>query len=398
MEVREGEITALIGPNGAGKTTLFNAVSRLQPLTTGRVFFEGTDITDLSPSEAARAGMARTFQNLRIFVNMSVLENVLVGCHRHERSGICVRRPRPPQPARRGEARLVSGRWGRSSCWASRSWLIVRQPACPTASNGSWRSRVPSPPSPLLMLDEPAAGMNAGEREYLVEKIARIRDAGVTVLLVEHDIGLVMGISDSVNVPRLRQAHRLRHGQGQCRRTRRSSRPTSATASRRSCVSAPRSASWPRRTTSSWSTASRRPTATIQALHGVSLMVPKGQIVAVLGANGAGKTTLLETISGLRPGRAAVSHVPGRRHHQDGAATASRARGLGHVPEGRQLFPTLSVEDNLIMGATGATTRQGSPTTWRSSTRCSRYSASGASRTRGRCRVASSRCWRSAGP
>jgi len=87
LSVAEGEITALIGPNGAGKTTLFNAISRLQKLSAGRIWFAGRDITRLSPADTARLGMARTFQNLRIFANTSVLENVLVGCHRHERSG-----------------------------------------------------------------------------------------------------------------------------------------------------------------------------------------------------------------------------------------------------------------------------------------------------------------------
>ena len=87
FEVKEGSITALIGPNGAGKTTLFNAVSRLQETAGGRIWFGDTELTKLDAASTARLGMARTFQNLRIFVNMSVLENVLVGCHRHEKSG-----------------------------------------------------------------------------------------------------------------------------------------------------------------------------------------------------------------------------------------------------------------------------------------------------------------------
>ena len=84
----EGQIVALIGPNGAGKTTLFNAASRLQKMTSGRIWFSGKDVTRSATAEVARLGMARTFQNLRIYPNMSVLENVLVGCHRHERTGL----------------------------------------------------------------------------------------------------------------------------------------------------------------------------------------------------------------------------------------------------------------------------------------------------------------------
>ena len=87
LSVKEGQIAALIGPNGAGKTTLFNAVSRLQTLSAGGLWFAGQDITSITPADVSRLGMARPFQNIRIFPNMSVLENVLVGCHRHERSG-----------------------------------------------------------------------------------------------------------------------------------------------------------------------------------------------------------------------------------------------------------------------------------------------------------------------
>ena len=199
MEVLEGEITALIGPNGAGKTTLFNAVSRLQSVTAGKVLFAGRDITRLTPSEAARAGMARTFQNLRIFGNMSVLENVLVGCHRHEHSGMLA--DGLGLPRQRAEEKA-----SRERAMTTLELLGLEQYAARPASSlpyGIQRlveiARAVASEPRLLMLDEPAAGMNASERAYLVDRIARIRDAGITVLLVEHDIGLVMGISDAVN-------------------------------------------------------------------------------------------------------------------------------------------------------------------------------------------------------
>jgi ABC-type branched-subunit amino acid transport system ATPase component/ABC-type branched-subunit amino acid transport system permease subunit len=357
MEVREGEITALIGPNGAGKTTLFNAVSRLQSVTAGRVYFEGKDITDLSPSEAARAGMARTFQNLRIFVNMSVLENVLVGCHRHERSGMVS--DGLGLPSQRAEEKASRERAMRTLELLGLEEFAHRPAA--SLPYGIQRlveiARAVASEPKLLMLDEPAAGMNSGEREYLVDKIARIRDAGITVLLVEHDIGLVMGISDAVNcldygkliacgTAKEVQADEaviaayLGDGKStvvrECAETSELATPDNLLVV--DCVS------------TSYGT--------IEALHGVSLVVPKGQIVAVLGANGAGKTTLLETISGLlRPSSGQILY--------QGAGITRMAphriarRGLGHVPEGRQLFPTLTVEDNLVMGATARADKAG---------------------------------------
>jgi len=349
MEVREGEITALIGPNGAGKTTLFNVVSRLQSVTHGHVFFEGRDITKMAPSEAARAGMARTFQNLRIFANMSVLENVLVGCHRHERSGMLS--DGLGFPGQRREERASRARAMQTLELLGLAEFAHRPAA--SLPYGIQRlveiARAVASEPKLLMLDEPAAGMNSSEREYLVEKIARIRDAGITVLLVEHDIGLVMGISDAVNC--------LDYGKLIACGT------ASAVQADEAVIAAYLG--------DGKSTVAREPLSegslatpdnllvvdgvstsygTIEALHEVSLVVPKGQIVAVLGANGAGKTTLLETVSGLlRPSKGHILY--------QGADITKVAphkiarRGLGHVPEGRQLFPTLTVEDNLIMGS-----------------------------------------------
>ena len=138
LEVREGSITALIGPNGAGKTTLFNAISRQQRLTDGRIWFAGVDLAKVSPANVARLGLARTFQNLRIFVNMSVLENVLVGCHRHERSGFwscCLGWPRQRAEEKRSRARAMEA----LDWWV---WSIgprLRRPACPTGSSAWWR-------------------------------------------------------------------------------------------------------------------------------------------------------------------------------------------------------------------------------------------------------------------
>ncbi|MBN1628783.1 MAG: ATP-binding cassette domain-containing protein [Thermoleophilia bacterium] len=356
FEVREGSITALIGPNGAGKTTLFNAISRHQRLTGGCIRFDGVDLAKLSPAAVARLGLARTFQNLRIFVNMSVLENVLVGRHRHERSGFwscCLGLPRQRAEEKRSRARALE---------VLDLVGLAERASMPAASlpYGQQRlveiARALASEPRLLLLDEPAAGMNASERVDLVGKIAAIRAAGVTVLLVEHDISLVMGISDAVNVldhggliasgtpDEVRQDETVIEAYLGVGREQAAEATVGTVPEGEAPVAAPREALVLEDIVTAYGS--------IQALHGVSLTVGQGEVVAVLGANGAGKTTLLGTVSGiLRPTRGTVSY-----QGQDITSLPPEKivrRGICQVPEGRQLFPTLSVEDNLFMGASG---------------------------------------------
>ncbi len=354
FEVESGSITALIGPNGAGKTTLFNAVSRQQKLSSGRIFLGDTDLTKLSPADTARLGLARTFQNLRIFVNMSVLENVLVGCHRHERSGFWsggFGLPSQRKEERRSQARAMDA-------LALVGLAEEGDKHAASLPYGQQRlveiARALASEPRVLMLDEPAAGMNAAERADIVEKIARIREAGITVLIVEHDIGLIMGISDRVNV--------LDHGyliaSGTPDEVKNEESVIKAyLGTKRETVEAKCEAE---------SSEGICPPSeevlqvkdivacygSIQAVHGVSLSVPKGNVFALLGANGAGKSTLIRTVFGHH--RPTSGEVFYRGEKITGwSAERNVRRGLGHVPEGRQLFPTLTVEDNLLMGASG---------------------------------------------
>ena len=200
FDVAGGSIKALIGPNGAGKTTLFNLISGFLPPDGGEILFGGKPVQGLAPFRIAALGMARTFQHIRLFPKMSVLENVMVGRHVHSRAGFLAGMLNLPYTWReeRGireksrEILEVLGLSGHERAEAvslpyglQRIVEVGRALACEPR---------------LLLLDEPAAGLNMRETADMAALIARIRGMGITVLLVEHDMSLVMNISDDVVV------------------------------------------------------------------------------------------------------------------------------------------------------------------------------------------------------
>lgn len=197
---RAGLIKAIIGPNGAGKSTLFNLVAGSFPPVSGRISFDGRDVTQLPSHRIAALGVARTFQASRLFPGMSVLENVMAGCHVHGRSGFLggmLRLPRARRDERRSRRRsldmLESLGVADLAGADARSLPFGRQRMVEIARALAAEPR-------LLLLDEPACGLNIRETERLGEMILGIRDRGMTVLVVEHDMSLVMGISDEVVV------------------------------------------------------------------------------------------------------------------------------------------------------------------------------------------------------
>jgi branched-chain amino acid transport system ATP-binding protein len=199
-EVRKGQIKAIIGPNGAGKTTFFNVVTGVLPPTNGSIHFEGQNVCRLPTHRIAKLGIGRTFQSLRLFRNMTVLENVMVGCHMIGKVGIV--RALLRLPGLRLEERELRER----SMEILRSVNLDRRGSRPVHSLTFYEQRrleiaralVASPR--LLLLDEPAAGLNIRETEDMGELIRKIRSRGMTVILVEHDMSLVMEISDEVLV------------------------------------------------------------------------------------------------------------------------------------------------------------------------------------------------------
>nr|WP_051808689.1 ABC transporter ATP-binding protein [Actinoplanes subtropicus] len=200
FSLRRGEIFGLIGPNGAGKTTCFNAMTGVYRPTSGAIRFNGESIVGKKKHEITRGGIARTFQNVRLFPEMTALENVMVGADAHHKTsvvGALFRLPRHWQEERSGRERSLellrfvgishrAGDVSRNLSYGEQRRLEI---ARALATNPT-----------LLCLDEPAAGFNPAEKVDLLQLIRRIRDLGVTVLLIEHDMRLVMGVTDRIVV------------------------------------------------------------------------------------------------------------------------------------------------------------------------------------------------------
>jgi branched-chain amino acid transport system ATP-binding protein len=202
FSLAEREIVGLIGPNGAGKTTMFNCLSGFLRPTSGEVLFRGQSATHLAPHQITALGMARTFQTSRVFKRMTVMEHMLVGAHLHQRTGFWAATLRPGWV---GKEEADAREHGRKTLeYFGEDLLPYLGDYADTLSYANKRrleiARALAAGPKLLLLDEPTAGMNPHESAEVVQLMRTIQKAGVTVLLIEHDMKVIMGVSDRIVV------------------------------------------------------------------------------------------------------------------------------------------------------------------------------------------------------
>ncbi len=346
FSLEQGELVSLIGPNGAGKTTFFNVLTGVYKPTAGYITLNGESIVGLKPDKIAARGMTRTFQNIRLFKQLSVLDNVRIGAHRHSGYGLLAALLKTPHEAAR-EREIVSDA---EKLLEALGLSDRRNELAGSLPYGAQRrleiARALATGARTLLLDEPAAGMNERETEALMHDLTGLREKfGLTLLLIEHDMRLVMGLSERIIV--------LDHGQiiaqGKPQDVRNDPAVLAAyLGDVHAADRAPRAAG---RTKPLLSVTDLQVSyGPIQALKGVSLDVNEGELVTLIGANGAGKSTLLRAISGMVPLQNGEIHFAGKKV-SGLPPNAMLGLGVAHSPEGRRIFGDLSVEENLRLGS-----------------------------------------------
>ena len=337
ITIEKGQLYGLIGPNGAGKTTCFNMLTGVYTPTDGNITLDGKDITGKKTVEINKEGIARTFQNIRLFKEQSVLDNVKIGLHNQM-----------PYSTLTGILRLPKYRKVEAEMNEKAMELLkvfdLDKEADFLASNlpyGKQRkleiARALATNPKLLLLDEPAAGMNPNETKELMETIHFVRDEfDMTVLLIEHDMKLVSGICEELTVLNFGQV--LAQGK------------TSDVLNDPQVIKAYLGESEDVIMAMLEVKNLEVYYGVIQAIKGISFEVNEGEVIALIGANGAGKTTTLQTITGMLQPKAGeiifegkdISKIPGHK---------IVSMGMAHVPEGRRVFAELSVYENLKLGA-----------------------------------------------
>ena len=329
LVARAGEVTSIIGPNGAGKTTLLNLVGGFYVPHAGAVRLGAQVLPRGRTHRVARSGVARTFQTTQLFARMTVLENLLIALPRgHD--------------ARLAEGLLAYVGYGGDVGQPAGQLPHVDRRLVELARALAVRPKV-------LMLDEPAAGLDDADTERLGELLRRIARSGIAVVLIEHDMPLVMSISDHVVV--LDAGRRIADGTPAVVQASPQVRAAYLGEGTLDIRRRARASDAPREPVLALSGAAAGYGA-IPVLSGIELEVRRGELVALLGANGAGKSTLMRAVSGLhRPMEGRVLLL-GREIQLLPAHRIARA-GVTLVPEGRQIFPELTVEDNILLGARG---------------------------------------------
>jgi ABC-type branched-subunit amino acid transport system ATPase component len=344
---RPGEICGLIGPNGAGKTTLFNLVSGVYRPDVGTIRISGHRADGLSAHRIARLGVARTFQNLQLFDTLTVRENVMVGLAQASApslamSLLALRRRRQQEEVDRRAADRFLARVGleRAAERMAKDLSFGEQRLVEVA-----RALATGPR--MLLLDEPASGLSKGEVTRLITLLRQLRSDNLSIFLIEHDVSTVMEIADNIVV--LNYGKKIAEG------------PPAEIRGDRAVIEAYLGTSFEEiRVSTRVSVRSGPPLMRVEGLisfrgelrvlDGVTLEIPSGQVMGVIGANGAGKSTLLGTLAGLFPRTTGDMWLEGEPVGREPAERMVR-RGISLVPERRQIFAGLSVYKNLLLGA-----------------------------------------------
>ena len=334
-----GKVTSVIGPNGAGKTTVLNLIGGFYRPDSGSIRLGERELAGSPAWKVARAGIARTYQTTKLFATMSIIDNVLIALRRG-RLGSMAADAASPADRDAAEALLAFVGYHGSLSVPAGDLPHVDRRLVEIARALAMCPRV-------LLLDEPAAGLMRSDKDALSRLIRRIADLGIAVILVEHDMLLVMGISDAVIV----LDAGVRIAAGSPVEVRHDPRVLKAYLGGGEMRARPRATPWSGAHDAVLTTV--KLTAGYGAapvLDNVSLDVRPGEMVTIIGSNGAGKSTTMRAISGLlRPVEGAIvldnAPIGELETHQ------IARRGLALVPEGRQVFPELSVLDNLVLGA-----------------------------------------------
>ena len=337
LSARPGSITSIIGPNGAGKTTALNMISGFYAPDSGSIRLDG-ELAGLPAWKVARAGIARTYQTTQLFGELSVLENVLAGMQQG-RLGRILSAASTEQREMALQLLALVGYQGSVNTAADELPHVDRRLV-------EIARALASRPA-VLLLDEPAAGLSRSDTDQLAALFRQLAGFNIAVMLVEHDMTLVMGVSDQLLV--LDAGKPIAWGEPDD--VRQLPHVIAAYLGGTEYQAPPRAEPW---------NGSRDARLFIKDLvldYGaapvvdkVNLVVNPGELIAILGANGAGKSSILQCLAGLHPATSGSILLDNESiHHSDAASIA--ARGLALVPEGRQMFPQLTVRDNLMLGA-----------------------------------------------